>query len=237
MRSIRSPTTTSSAPSSSMPAVTPVAVPDGVAARFHVTRAPLLPGDRARQASRIASKRPSSRSSCPPRQARQRLDEQQRAIHTTVRARIRVDVARSAKLRRIRRRTDVDAIAQHHRLVRSAGGLRENTRRAFAAATYEIVRPLQIDGKARRGLDRLRSATPAASVNSVVVRSRPPAGDCEASRRQRRTARCRAAKTIRVRGVRGPPVCASAMTIALRWRRGAPASHATSFVEPTDTEE
>src|SRR5439155_25639715 len=58
-RSIRSPTRTSSAPRSSIPAVMPVCVPD---APCHVTRAPRLLGARSRQASRIASNRPSSRS-------------------------------------------------------------------------------------------------------------------------------------------------------------------------------
>src|SRR6266849_7514027 len=60
MRSNRSPTRTSKAPSSPMPAVTPASAP---AAVVQVTRAPDAAGAFRRQASRIASNRPASRSS------------------------------------------------------------------------------------------------------------------------------------------------------------------------------
>ena len=63
MRSIRSPTRTSSAPRSSIPAVTPLRHAGGATPCPRHARAASWPARATRQASRIASNRPSSRSS------------------------------------------------------------------------------------------------------------------------------------------------------------------------------
>ena len=157
-----SPTRTSSAPRSSMPAVTPLLGPDGV---LHATRTPRLSGARSRQPSRIASNRPASRSRYRRETAASCLDAHRRPVDRPSECGFERRGA-IAEIRRVGRGSDVDAVAEDDAGDASLGckslhadRLRQDPAE-LAPRDQQIVRPLDVDAKARDGLDRFRERQP-----------------------------------------------------------------------------